>query len=134
MVDAILGYLNFSSGKPDAQFARQLDDKIAELSGAGVGDPPGALKELLAKALAETRVEGGIDRDANQAGRVLELIFSLAPPAYRRYHADLLAHRSDSALFTGFLIARIAEAILGQGPPRSEHDRIIHGAMETLND
>src|SRR5262245_2268695 len=117
MVDAILGYLNFSSGKPDAQFARQLDDKVAELSEAGQSDPPGALKEMLAKALADKQAEGGIYRDAQQAQHVLDLIFSRALAAYRAYHADLLAHRSDSELFTGFFIARMAEAVLSQGPP-----------------
>jgi hypothetical protein len=134
MVDAILGYLNFSSGKPDAQFARQLDNKIAEFSDAGTTDLPGALKELLARTLADKRAEGGIYRDAHQAQRVLELIFSHALPAYRRYHADLLAHRSDPELFTGFFLVRIAEAVLAQGPPWGEQDRIIQGAMETLND
>jgi hypothetical protein len=134
MVDAILGYLNFSSGKPDAQFARQMDDRIAELSEAGASDPPGALKEQLAKTLADKQAEGGIYRDPHQAQHVLELVFSRALAAYRSYHADLLAHRSDCKLFTGFFIARIAEAVLGQGPPWSEHDRIIQGAIETLND
>jgi hypothetical protein len=134
MVDAILGYLNFSSGKPDAQFARQLDDKIAELAGAGVSDLPGTLKELLAKALADRKAEGGIYREAHQAEQVLELIFSHALPAYRRHHADLLSHRRDSELFTGFFLARIAEAVLSQGPPWSDQERIIHGAIETLND
>jgi hypothetical protein len=134
MLDAILGYLNFSSGKPDAQFARQLDDKIAELSRPDVSDPPGALKELLTQALADKQAEGGIYRDAHQAEHVIELIFSHALPAYRRYHADLLAHRSDSELFTGFFIARMGEAVLSQGLPWSEHDRILQGAIETLND
>src|SRR5213078_2304858 len=93
-----------------------------------------ALGRLLTTRLAEKREHSAAFRDADQAAAVLELLFDQALPAYRRFHRDLLFHRTDESLFRPFFIGRVCEAVLRQGPPWSESDRIVQGAITGLND
>ena len=58
--------------------------------------------------LAEKRDQTAAFRDADQAATVLKLVFDEALPAYRRFHRDLLFHRTDESLFGRFLWAGCA--------------------------
>ena len=69
-----------------------------------------------------------------QAEAVLGLVFHHALPGYRLHHHDLLFHQKDEQLFLPFFIGRTCEAVLQQGPPWSEIDRIVRGAIARLND
>ena len=73
-------------------------------------------------------------RSAEQAEAVVGLVFFHALPGYRLHHRDLLFHQKDEQLFLPFFIGRMCEAVLQQGPPWSEIDRIARGAVARLND
>ena len=55
-------------------------------------------------------------------------------PAYRAFHRDLLWHQSDRELWRPLFLGRAFEAILSQGGPWNETERIVAGALESLND
>ena len=50
------------------------------------------------------------------------------------FHRDLLFHQSENSLFGPFFLGRAAEALLAQGAPWDEAQRITKGAIARLND
>lgn len=133
-LSAILGYLNFSEGKPDCRFEKQLNLAYATLAERGEPTPWIALHEILTERLEGLQKEGGAFQDIRQAHAVLESTFTHVLPAYRHHHQDLLAHLSDAELYQPFFLARVAEAVLAQGPPWMETERIVAGALNHIND
>jgi hypothetical protein len=134
-LQGILGYLNFSAGKPDAKFQKQLNDTYAHLDAQGAGQPWLALRDRLRSELADLRSHGAAAfQDATQVEAVLGLVFEHLLPAYRAHHADLLFHQSDRDLFQPGFLARAIEAVLAQGGPWDEPERIVRGALGQLND
>ena len=65
---------------------------------------------------------------------MLGLVFDAFLPAYPQFHRDLLFHQTDEALFQPFFIGRACEAVLQQGGPWHESDRIVPAALQQLND
>jgi hypothetical protein len=131
---AILGYLNFSEGRPDPRFQTQLNDACRCLGEAGTADLPAALTAELRRELHSLHASGASAfRDIRQAEAVLAA-FRDVLPAYRRHHADLLGHQQDRDLFQPFFLARVFEAVLVQAGPWHEHERIVTGALARLND
>ena len=53
-----LGYLNFSTGKPDARFQKQVNDAWAALAAEGAAEPWTALHERLRAALPVLKAAG----------------------------------------------------------------------------
>jgi hypothetical protein len=135
-LQTLLGYLNFSEGKPDARFQKQLNDAYGFLAEHRAPEPPWkALFELLQARLSKLRDEGSSAfRDTRQAEAVLSLALVQFLPVYRQHHADLLFHRSDAELFQPFFLARVVEAVLIQGPPWDDEKRILGGSLNQLND
>jgi hypothetical protein len=132
---ALLGYLNYSDGRPDAKFQRALDDAFAALYQRGVDRPWAVLGHWLeAQAVALSESGAAAFRDVTQARTVAALAFGPVLDAYRAHHRDLLAHQTDSVLFTSFFVARACEAVLFQGGPWEERERIVQGAVARLND
>jgi hypothetical protein len=132
---ALLGYLNFSEGRPDVRFQRQLNDAYAHFADQGDPEPWRALHDRLRARLAELRAaDNAAFRDATQAAAVLDLAFARTLPAYRQHHSDLLFHLSDRELFQPFFLARVCEAVLVQGPQWGEESRIVAGSLAQLND
>lgn len=127
----ILGYLNFSSGKPDVKFQDRLNRCHPEW---GWPHPWESFESALLARLSELETTSAAFRDSSQARAVLQLTFHHLWPAYRQYHADLLFHLSDADFQQPFFLARLFEAVLAQGSPWEETDRIVQGALETLND
>ncbi len=72
--------------------------------------------------------------DISQARAVLRLLREGVLPAYRTFHADLLFHQTEETLFGAFFVGRACEAILQQGAPWDETERIVQGALSRLND
>jgi hypothetical protein len=64
----------------------------------------------------------------------LRLVFEGLLPAYRQFHRDLLFHQTEESLFQPFFLGRACQAVLQQGPPWDQPDRIIPEALSRLND
>ncbi len=132
---ALLGYLNFSDGRPDSRWQRQLDEAYRWFAGRGEPEPWRPLAAWLARRLEELHAAGAAAfRDASQATAVLRLAFDGVPAAYRAHHANLLFHQADRDLFPPCFLARACEAVLAQGAPWDDESRIVAGALMKLND
>ena len=133
----ILGYLNFSSGAPDPRFLENLNELFGRIEaarpseGAGLAGPGQSCCEPNCRRSA-ARTDAF--RQVEQAEAVLGLVFDAVLPAYREFHRDLLFHQTDETLFQPFFIGRVCEAVLQQGGPWDETDRIVPAAMHQLND
>jgi hypothetical protein len=131
----LLGYLNFSDGRPDPRFQKGLADAAAHLLERGDPAPWRALPQWLGHELDQLIGSGApAFRDPAQARAVLAAALVALPAAYRTHHRDLLAHQSDAMLFGPFFLARCCEAVLKQGPPWDETERLTSGALNALND
>ncbi len=139
----VLGYLNFSTGKPDARFQRHCDTLHALLKSqfpetsdgvdrtVGVQHPP--LRDRLLTKLAALRTSAAPFRDSHQAEAVIGLVFDAVLPAYVRHHADLLFHLNLDDFLQPFFFARVCEAVLAQGAG-TDVERVKAGALQQLND
>lgn len=142
-IEKILGYLNFSSGAADPHFLRSVNELFGWIVGQrAVGRRSDAPPEPIWRTMA-TMIREGLDhlrdsseafREADQADQVLRLVFGELLPAYRRHHRDLLFHQTEEGLFQPFFIGRACEAVLTQGGPWTETERIVRGAILRLND
>jgi hypothetical protein len=142
----ILGYLNFSSGASDPRFLRNLDQLFSRIdllrSQATAESTEGAIFEPTWSATGQMlhtaldRLHGSSDafRQIDQARAVLGLVFERALPAYREHQRDLLFHQTAESLFQPFFLGRVCEAILRQGGPWDQVQRIVDGALGVLND
>src|SRR5262249_55526877 len=107
----------------------------AVLAAEGAAEPWAVLHERLRADLAALKAAGAAAfREATQVEAVLPLLFTHLLPAYRAHHADLLGHLGERDLFGPFFVARAAEAVLAQGSPWDETERIVRGALVQLND
>ncbi len=131
----IVGYLNFSSGVPDARFLGGLN-RLFEALDEARSDTALWKRAEAAILAAIDELQGGSEAFENldQARNVARLVFLQALPAYRRHHRDLLMHASDEALFQPFFIGRVCEALLAEGGPWNETERILDGTLKRLND
>ncbi len=132
----LLGYLNFADGRSDPKFQRGLAELCAVLvEQDGSAALPMRLAEYLHRQLDALQSSGAAAfRDVTQARGVIRAALEALPAAYRAHHADLLAHQSDADLFTPFFLVRSCEAVLRQGPPWEQTERLVQGAMHLLND
>lgn len=131
ILQEVLGYLNFSNGKPDAGFQSKID---ALQAGIAAERPWPHLQERLRAHLERLKGAVAAFRDSSQAEAVLDLVFDRVWPAYRAHHSDLLFHLSDADLQQPFFLARIFEAVLAEGSPWDETDRIVRRTLNRLND
>jgi hypothetical protein len=148
VLEEVLGYLNFSSGAPDPRFLANLNRLWSELAAAAaprrrrktkkaVGEEPPTWQKLGERLQAALESRAGTTdafRSIEQAQAVLRLVFAHALPAYRRHHRDLLFHQTEASLFQPFFIGRVCEAVLRQGAPWQETERIVDAALAALND
>ncbi|MFO1062696.1 MAG: hypothetical protein U0892_02325 [Pirellulales bacterium] len=133
----ILGYLNFSSGKPDLKTLQALNRIYAlALPGSPYEGLPAYLQlhQWLGDALKELQQSNPAFAESEQAAAVLELVWIQLLPAYTDFHRDLLFHQEPEGIFNGFFLGRAVEAVLLQGGPWSDRDRIVAGAIDHLND
>lgn len=134
-MEQVLGYLNFSSGAPDAKFLGNLNSLFSVAEEQSCDDAPWRrVVDLLEEKLRALQQASETFKDTTQASAVIELLRDDVLPGYLRFHADLLFHQNEHALFNSFFVGRTMEAILQQGPPWEEKDRIRRGAVAHLND
>lgn len=132
----VLGYLNFSSGSPDPRFLGNLNKLFERIESTGTPPDQSArvLQRQLIDQLRELSAKSPTFADTEQARAVIELVFDKVLPAYREHHKDLLFHLADGDLLRPFFIGRVAEAVLAEGAPWNETERIVAGALTRLND
>ncbi len=132
----LLGYLNFSSGTSDPQFLRNLNELFGAVESSQCGGTAShlAVAAILEARLAELAGQSLAFQDVEQARAVLRLTLDALPGRYREFHRDLLFHQSDAAIWRPFFVGRAFEAVLEQGAPWDETDRVLEGAITKLND
>jgi hypothetical protein len=133
-VDALLGYLNFSSGAPDPRFQQGLNRLFVAAEAAQPVGTSRVVLDFLRARLKELTGKPGPFQDATQAAGAIDLVADHLLPGYRAFHADLLFHQPDDAIFRPFFLARAFETVLSLGGPWDETDRIVTGAIQQLND
>jgi hypothetical protein len=133
ILQEILGYLNFSGGKPDPAFQRNWNTLFPD-GGATSDRAARGVQTLLLEHLS--RLQGSVPAfaDSSQAQAVIGLTFDNSLAAYRKHHADLLFHLGPADFEHPFFLARMIEAILEQGSPWNQTERIVHGTIGKLND
>jgi hypothetical protein len=134
----ILGYLNFSSGKPDPAFLRNLNSLfglVASARSEHCSVPTWrAVLSVLQGSLEELSRSSDAFRQSDQAKSVLAIVTQRLLPEYRRFHRDLLFHQTDEALFQPFFLGHAFLAVLAQGGPWDVPDRVVREAIRRLND
>ncbi len=133
---ALLGYLNFSDGRPDPRWQQKLNEAVATLARREGLQPGSAVRPLLVQLRDDLHVlhdaANPAFRDIVQAETVLTLAGEVLT-AYRQHHADMFAHLHESDLFSAFFLARVCEAVLAE---RARADEVpeIGGVLQRLND
>ena len=132
----VLGYLNFSSGNREPSFFQALNSLFDLLAD---GEAPGvctAIKVIqrLEEELQRYSEESEVFRVDDQAGLVLRIVREKLLPEYRAFHSELLFHQTDELIFNSLFLGKIFEAVLRQGSPWTEEDRIVRAAISELND
>ena len=113
-LSSLLGWLNFSDGRPDSRWQKQVNDAYAFFAEQGEPTPWQALSNALTVGLRELHASAPAFRDVRQAETALALAGKVLT-AYRKHHVDLLAHLDDRDLFTPFFLVRVFEAVLTVG-------------------
>jgi hypothetical protein len=139
-LDELLGYLNFSAGSPDVGFERNLNLLFARLERSCRQDRSEAsplhvrLEALLRERLQVVAGTAPAFVQVDQAQRVIDIAFEQVLPAYRAFHADLLAHQSDEGLFRPFFLAKVCEATLAELARNDEQGCSVPHVVQQLND
>ena len=129
-VETILGYLNFSTGRPDPAVQAACNALFAATKPQHWSD----FQRTLVGELDRLAAEKPAFRNVDQARAVLGIVYDELLPAYLRHHADLLFHLTANDLLNPFFFARLCEATLAAGGPWDERERITAAALATLND
>ncbi|QEG37900.1 hypothetical protein Pr1d_52480 [Bythopirellula goksoeyrii] len=135
MLEEMVGYLNFSSGTSDPKFLKNLNEFFRSLNcESGSCDPLEKLTTALKQTMDRLSAAGGAFADTAQAEAAVGILSNHFLSAYCKFHQDLLFHQQSSELWQPFFLGRAYEAILSQGTPWDEIDRIVAGALEQIND
>jgi hypothetical protein len=133
----ILGYLNFSSSMVDSKALAALNRVYkCALPGSPFEGMPAWLQiqQWLQDGLVRVADTNPAFADNSQAVAVLELVWLNFLPAYLDFHRDLLFHQEPEGIFNGFFLGKAMEAVLLQGSPWEDTERIVAGAIAHIND
>ncbi len=135
LLEEVVGYLNFSSGTSDSIFLRNVNQLFRALEAEqSREDSFPTWCEWLRQTIDRLHAAGGAFADATQASAVVDMLQHKLLPAYREFHSDLLFHQQASDLLRPFFIGRACEALLSQGSPWEESERIVEATLAELND
>ena len=131
-LQSVLGYLNFSSGKSDPAFLKDLNQTWNWVQESADGDSAcDLLENLLRSALGQMTSEAFSNTD--QAATVINLVFSHVLPAYRDFHGDTLHQQDDLHLWNAFFLGRAFEAVLSHGAPWEPVGTVTDTVITELN-
>ncbi len=132
-----LGYINFSSSGMDAPVLAAINrlyaDALADNPFEGL---PAWLQvqQWLQEALGHLAETQPAFRDSSQGANVVELVWTHLLPGYLDFHSDLLFHQEPEGAYNGLFLGKAIEAVILQGSPWDEPERIVGGAIRHLND
>jgi len=127
----ILAHLNFSGGRRDPRFLANLNRIWMKLDRTA---PVAALGTLLTEELEKVQGTTPVFQDIQQARHVIPLTLTHLLAAYREHQADLLFHLTPLDYEQPLLMGVFFEAVLAQGAPWDDQDRIIREALKSVND
>ncbi len=137
----ILGYMNFSSGRTDLKMFAAVNRLFGHALRTG-SDParPHAgmpawltLQQWLQDHLQVMALSQPAFSEEGQAADVLAIVWKQLLPAYTDFHRDLLFHQEPEGLFNGLFLGRAIQAVVAQGSPWDDVDRIVGGVIRELN-
>ncbi len=136
LLEEAVGYLNFSNGASDSKFLRNLNALFREIESRCEKQcqPVAVLCEWLDGRMNQLSSNASAFGDVSQARAVVRLLRDHLLRAYRAFHRDLLWHQPDRDLWRPLFLGRAFEALLSQGGPWEETDRVVAGTLDTLND
>ncbi|HYO23734.1 MAG TPA: hypothetical protein VEQ85_02180 [Lacipirellulaceae bacterium] len=135
VLDEVVGYLNFSSGVRDGRFLRNLNELFRSIESTGPkANSVATLRRWLTQAIDRLASQGGAFADVTQARAAVDLALDRLLKDYCEFHRDLLHHQSEADLWRPFFLGEACEAVLAQGAPWNERERIVQGAIAQLND
>jgi hypothetical protein len=133
-----IGYLNFSSGASDPKFLRAMNSLFRSVEQRLPADGNCRSVDVLCGwfecRMGQLSTSEAAFGDVSQARAVVRLLRDHLLPAYQAFHRDLLWHQTECELWRPLFIGRAFEAILAQGGPWNETQRIVSSAVESLND
>ena len=96
-LEPILGYLNFSEGRPDPASSGSSTTPTPSSQPAADGAVADCARPWKRPGpAASRRRQGGFQAESAQAEASIRLVFDEVLPAYRDHHADLLFHLDDA--------------------------------------
>ena len=111
----ILGYLNFSSGSFDAQFATAWNNLYELLSAKGCTTLwSDSLSVLRSELLRLEKLDRAFS-DSTQAKSALSVV-EKALTEYLKFHEDTLFSLEDSYLFNSLFMARVCRVVVANDP------------------
>ena len=133
-IEQVVGYLNFSSGSPDAAFTRNLDSLFA---GCQCDERPvyeAVLNRLIAATEKLKHADNGAFRSTEKVEQVLRLAVERVIPEYLQHHEALLFHQTQDLLLNSFFVAKALQVILQAGDTLDQTDHVVAETIATLND
>jgi len=129
----LVGYLNFSNGRPDPRFQSSWNQAQSFVATVEPERSWQTLAGWLIEQFPFLPSQGGSAfGDLSQARQVLALLTDHVIPDYLRFHEDLLNHVPQRDLCQPFFVVRALEAILAHGGPWEA--RIVPAVIDKLND
>ncbi|MEX1042889.1 MAG: hypothetical protein WDZ51_19805 [Pirellulaceae bacterium] len=140
LLEKALGYLNFSSGEFDRNFAVAIDDLYRAIPvepDLPPDSPPtwqwNEVGQLLRDGLRRFQATDSPLGQAEQAEWALNLTYDQLLPAYLKYHEDLLFQPNGDELFSPFFLVRVLQLVLRSGPA-DDQDALVEQLLDQLND
>lgn len=132
LVSNILGYLNFSSGSFDAQFAKAWNSLFEALSIKGSEALWSDSISVLKSELSRLEQTGGAFSNATQAKNALRVLENTLVE-YRLFHQDTLFSQENSYLFNSLFMARACRVVVANSPINATEDTVVK-IIRQLND
>ena len=130
--EQVLGYINFSSGSPDAAFYSNLRtvNEAVEQDGDLLYV---SMQSAMLSALDELNGSSGVLSSSNQARTAVELVFSHVIPSFLTFHQQVLNTHDVNETVNTFFIGRVFDVVL-KLQDEWENPVVADQAVHYLND
>ena len=131
----VVGYLNFSNGRPDLRFQRSWNEAQHAIDALNQNAPWQLLCNTIQQEMKSLAEQGGSAfQDLSQARTVLSYLQLHLIPRYRAFHEDTLGHLKDRELFQPLMIVRMLECLLQQTSHFDDIEKTVTLTIAKLND